>query len=43
MSNPDRYDYDRDDYYYDEDTDTIHSYDGDECYDGDGNPVDTGD
>ena len=37
MANLDRYDYDSDKFYYDEDSDTIRSYDGDETYDGDGN------
>ena len=36
MANPDRYDYDSDKYYYDEDTDTVRSYEGDEVYSGDG-------
>jgi len=39
MSNPTRYDYDPDEYYYDEDTDTLHSYDEHGTdYDGDGTP-----
>ena len=43
MANPDRYDYDPDEYYYDEDYDTITSRDGNEKYDGDGNPINDSD
>ena len=40
MSNPTMYDYDGDNYYYDEDTDTMRSYDGEEVYDAqDGTPI----
>ena len=37
--NPDRYDYDDSVYFYDEESDTIQSYEGDEIYDGDGEPI----
>ena len=41
---PNRYDYDNEDYYYDSETDTIHSRSDDsEVYDGNGNKVDTSD
>ena len=39
MSNPDRYDYDTDKYYYDEENDVIRSYDSDEEYTGDGEKI----
>lgn len=37
--NPDRYDYDTERYYYDEDLDQVRSYDGEEAYDGNGEPI----
>ena len=38
--NPNRYDYDSERYYYDEDYDYVRSYDGEEVYQGnDGTPV----
>ena len=36
MSNPDRYDYDRGEFYYDEDLDELRAWDSDERYTGDG-------
>lgn len=40
MPNPTRNDYDSDEYYYDEESDTLHSYDESGAdYDGDGTPV----
>lgn len=42
--NPDRYDYDPDEYYYDEDTDTLTSRDDAwEQYSGDGEKIENGD
>ena len=44
MSNPNRYEYDNNDYYYDQETDTVRSRDDTyEVYDGDGNKVDDSD
>lgn len=40
MSNPTRYDYDSDKFYYDEEHDTLHSYDeSGQDYDGYGEPI----
>ena len=39
MSNPDRYDYDRDKYYYDEENDVLTAWDTDESYTGDGEKI----
>ena len=39
--NPDRYDYDRDEFYYDEETDTLTAWDRDESYTGDGEKIDS--
>ena len=36
---PNRYDYDRDQFYYDEESDQIRSFDSDVAFDGDGNPI----
>ena len=40
MSNPDRYDYDSDEYYYDEDSDTVVSRNDGTSYTGDGEAID---
>lgn len=40
-NSPDRYDYDRDEYYYDEETDTLNAYaEEGTSYRGDGTPID---
>lgn len=39
MSNPDRYDYDSDKYYYDEENDVLTAWDTDESYTGDGEKI----